>query len=98
MIQKRRKYSREYKLEALRLAEVSERPMAAVARDLGIHPNNLYKWRQQLVADGEESYPGRGTLKSSDEEVRRLRRELDQVRQERDILKKALLFFTKEHR
>ena len=98
MKEKRRKYTREYKLEAVRLAEESERPMAAVARDLGIHPNNLYKWRQQLVANGEEAYPGHGKLKKSDEEVHLLRRELEQVRQERDILKKALLFFTKEHR
>lgn len=97
-MKKRKKYTREFKLEAVRLAEDSERSIAAVARDLDIHPNNLYKWRQQFIEDGEEAYPGHGKLRNSDEEVRHLRRELEQVRQERDILKKALLFFTKEHR
>lgn len=95
---KRKQYTREFKREAVRLAEESERSAAAVARDLGIHPNNLYKWRQQLAADGDEAYPGHGNVRKSDEEIRHLRRELEQVRQERDILKKALLFFTKEHR
>jgi transposase len=98
LIEKRRRYTREFKLEAVRLAEESERPMAEVARDLGIHPNNLYKWRQQLAVDGEEAYSGHGQVKKSDEEVRHLRRELARVRQERDVLKKALLFFTKEQR
>ena len=96
MIQKQRRYTREFKQEAVRLAEESERSMASVARDLGIHPNNLYRWRQELVADGEEAYPGKGKVKKSDEEARQLRRELVRVRQERDILKKALLYFTKE--
>ena len=98
MKQNRRKYTREFKLEAVRLAEESERSMAAVARDLDIKPKMLYKWRQQFIEEGEEAFPGYGKMGKSDDEVRQLRRELEQVRQERDILKKALLFFTKEHR
>jgi len=94
----RRKYTREFKLEAVRLAAESERSVAAVARDLGIHPNNLYKWRQELARDGNEAFPGQGNIKGGEEELRHLRRELDKVKQERDILKKALLYFTKEHR
>lgn len=81
---KRKQYTREFKREAVRLAEESERSAAAVARDLGIHPNNLYKWRQQLDAEGEAAYPGHGNVRTSDDEVRHLRRELEQVRQERD--------------
>ena len=94
----RREYSREFKLEAVRLAAESERSAAAVARDLGIPPNNLYKWRQELANDGDEAFPGHGRVKDKDDEIRYLRRELDKARQETEILKKALLYFTKEHR
>jgi transposase len=94
----RRKYTREFKLEAVRLAAESERSVAAVARDLGIPPNNLYNWRQELVNGGNEAFPGQGRLKDTDDELRYLRRELDNARQEAEILKKALLYFTKEHR
>lgn len=96
MIEQRKRYTREFKLEAVRLAEESERPVAAVARDLGIHPNNLYNWRQAFRANGQEAFPGSGQLRASDEAMRHLKRELERVRQERDILKKALLFFTRE--
>jgi transposase len=85
-------------VEAVRLAAESERSAAAVARDLGIPANNLYKWRQQLVDDGDEAFPGRGRMRDKDDEIRHLRRELDKARQEAEILKKALLYFTKEHR
>jgi transposase len=95
---KPRKYSREFKVEAVRLAAESERSAAAVARDLGIPANNLYKWRQQLIDDGDEAFPGRGRMRDKDDEIRHLRRELDKARQEAEILKKALLYFTKEHR
>lgn len=98
MKSQRRKYTREFKLEAVRLSNDSERSVAAVARDLGIPPNNLYKWRQEMTSNGEEAFPGHGNVKGSEAENRHLRRELDKVRQERDILKKALLYFTKEHR
>ena len=94
----RRKYTREFKLEAVRLAAESERSAAAVARDLGIPPNNLYKWRQELTEDGQEAFPGHGRVTDKDDQIRYLRRELDKARQEAEILKKALLYFTKEHR
>ncbi len=84
----RRVYTREFKLEAVRLAEESERSVAAVARDLGIPPNNLYKWRQELASDGKKAFPGHGREKDSEDEVRYLRRELDKARQESEILKK----------
>jgi transposase len=93
---KYRKYSREFKMEAVRLCEEDERPVAEVARQLGIHPNNLYKWRAQFGKDGEEAFPGKGKLNSSDEELRRLRRENMRLREERDILKKAVIFFGNE--
>jgi transposase len=92
----RRQYTREFKIEAVQLSEESDRPIIDVANDLGIHPNTLYKWRKQLLEEGEEAFPGHGKMKASDEEVRRLRRELGRAREERDILKKAIAFFARE--
>jgi transposase len=94
----RRRYTREFKIEAVQLSEESDRPIIDLANDLGIHPNTLYKWRKQLLEDGEEAFPGHGKMKASDEEVRRLRRELARAREERDILKKAIAFFAREGR
>lgn len=92
----RKKYTREFKIEAVQLSEESDKPIIDVANDLGIHPNTLYKWRKQLLEDGEEAFPGHGKMKASDEEVRQLRRELARTREERDILKKAVAFFARE--
>lgn len=96
MKKKYRRYTREFKIEAVRLSEADERPVAEVARELGIHPNNLYKWRAQFAEEGEAAFPGKGHASADDEEKRQLRRELARVRQERDILKKAVAFFSRE--
>jgi transposase len=69
--------------------------LAAVARDLGIHENLLWKWKQNYLADGDSAFPGKGKLKPEDEELRRLKRELADAREERDILKKALAVFSR---
>jgi transposase len=71
-----------------------------VARELGVRGDLLRKWRRQFATTptGHQVFPGNGNLTSPDEEVRRLRRELAQVREERDILKKATAFFAKESR
>ena len=95
MPERRRKFDKQFILEALRLVKRGERPVAAIARDLGIHPNLLYKWRKSFEADGEHAFPGKGRLKPDDEELRRLRRELEAVTEERDILKKALAVFSR---
>jgi len=91
-----KKYAREFKREAARLAEESDQPVDELARELGIHPNTLYKWRRQFLKNGEDAFPGHGKLVPADEEIRRLRRELARVKEERDILKKATQFFAKE--
>ncbi len=85
----RRSYTREYKQEAVRLANESGLSVARVARDLGLNKNTLYKWRQELANDTEQTFPGKGKLKPQDEELRRLRREVQTLRQERDFLKKS---------
>jgi transposase len=91
----RRKFDKQFKLDALRLVARGDRPINAIARDLGIHPNLLYKWREQFTLDHEDAFPGKGKLKPEDEEFRRLRRELEVVTEERDILKKALAVFSR---
>lgn len=78
------------------MSEEDGRPVAEVARQLGIHPNNLYKWRELFGQKGAEAFPGKGKLSSSDEELRRLQRENLRLREEREILKKALVFFSNE--
>ncbi len=98
----RRQFSREFKLEAVRLAKERGKPQAQVARDLGVRPDMLRSWKRQ--AEGRASFAaeavfaGHGQTPSQDDEVRQLRREVDQLKQERDFLKKAAAYFAKESR
>lgn len=82
-----KKYSAEFKRQAVELAKTSGKSHGEIERELGITAGVLSKWKQRLQSDGAEAFPGNGRLKESDEEVRRLRRELEVVTQERDILK-----------
>lgn len=99
---KRRQFTREFKLEAVRLATSGEKTLEQVARDLGVRSDTLRGWKKQ--AEGrvglasEDVFPGNGKLTSKDEEIRALRRELELVKQERDFLKKAAAYFAKESR
>lgn len=93
---KRRKYSREFKIEAVRMFEESDKTASEISRQLGISRNLLYRWRKQLIAEGDEAFPGLGQPRSGDEELHRLRRENARLREERDILKKAVAFFSRE--
>ena len=97
-VNSRRKYDREFKLEAVRLVTEGGRRVSEVARDLGIHENLLYNWRQKYLDDTAHAFPGKGHLKPADEEMRRLKKELTDVKEERDILKKALAIFSKHPR
>ena len=94
----RRKFTAEFKLEAVKL--VVERGMTApqAARDLGIHENVLRKWVLDYEADANHAFPGRGKMRPDDAEVARLKRELAKTKTERDILKKAIAYFAKEPR
>jgi transposase len=94
-----RKYSLEFKLEAVRLSNESGKPVTQVARDLNINPAFLYRWRDELHKEGPKAFPGKtGKNNKSFEnaEIIRLRRELKKVTDERDILKKTLVFFAAE--
>ena len=102
MAQKRRQFTREFKLEAVRLVTEEGRKVSEVARELGIRSDMLRKWKQQAESRsglmGADVFPGHGKLTSQDEEIRKLRRELELVKQERDFLKKAAAYFAKGSR
>ncbi len=95
MTEPRRKYARAFKYEAVKLVVEGGRSVAAVARNLGVNENLLHRWKRQYLEDTEYAFPGKGRLKPPEEAVRRLQRELADVREERDILKKALAIFSK---
>ena len=93
-------YTREFKLEAVRLLRQGEKPAARLAMELGVKRTLLYRWRDEVAARGDaafSSHPGRKPSAQATE-VARLRRELAAVREERDILKKAAAYFAKELR
>jgi transposase len=85
----------EFKREAVRLAQTSGKPIAQVAREWGISDTSIHQWRKELAAHAQEAFPGSGHQTAQEEELRRLKRELEVMRQERDILKKALIVFSK---
>ena len=90
----RRSFSREFKLEAVRMLKESGHGITRVARDLDLRPDMLRRWSRELSEDPDQAFPGQGRLKADEEEVRQLRRELQRIREERDILKKALAIFS----
>lgn len=92
----RRQLSKEFKQEAVALGE--QIGMAQAAADLGVTDSLLYKWRQQLRCSGDGAFPGHGRLPAPDEEVGQLQREVRQLREEREILKKAAVFFAQQSR
>ena len=94
----RRKYDREFKIEAVKLVTERGTSIAEAARNLGIHENLLRTWKNKYLEDTADSFPGKGHLKPQDEQLWRLRKKLADVEQERDILKKALAIFSKEPR
>lgn len=85
-------------MEAVQLSYDSDIPVTQVARNLGIRPELLYRWRAEARQAGGEAFPGKGNLKPEEAELARLRRELEQTRLERDILKKALSVFAQPTR
>src|SRR4029079_16558311 len=92
----RRKFSREFKVEAVKL--VRERGVSAAqdARDLDVHENVLRKWVEEFDSDPVQAFPAQGQMKPEQLEIERLRREVNKLKAERDIKKKAAAFFAKE--
>jgi transposase len=90
----RRRYSPEYKQEAVTLVQQSDIPISEIARNLGINDNMLRRWVKEHADPIKKAFPGHG--KPRDEEVARLKRELLQVKKERDFLREAAAYFAKE--
>lgn len=96
-MKKRPSYTKEFKLEAVRLLERGEKPAADLARELGIRRNQLYKWQEQVSAKGKaDAFPGHGRRAGTEAEAARLRREVARLEEENAILKKAAVYFAKE--
>ena len=93
---KRKTYSAEFKMEALRLLETSQRSASELERELGIGDGCLLQWKRKLLKDGVHAFPGQGHMTPEQERIRQLERELAITRQERDILKKAIAIFAHE--
>ena len=94
----RKTYSREFKLEAVRLITEKGYSVAEASRNLGVEYSVLRRWKKQLADDPQNAFPGKGRLKAPDEELRRMKRELERVTEERDILKKALAYFAEDQK
>lgn len=92
----RRRFTKEFKIEAVELVKQRAGKVTEVADNLGIHPVVLHRWIKELSEDSEYAFPGQGKMKTPDEEVHKLKKELKDVKEERDILKKALAIFSKQ--
>lgn len=95
MPKEQRTFTKEFKLEAVQLVQRSGKSQTQVARDLGIADSTLHHWCKEYTEAGSQAFPGSGHQTQQEEELRRLKRELEVTRQERDILKKALAIFSR---
>ena len=91
-----RRFSRKFRLEAVRLVRERGVSVAQAARDLDVHENQLRKWVREFTSDPVQAFPGQGQMKPEQLEIERLRREVAKLKAERDILKKAAAFFARE--
>ena len=92
-----RTYDKDFKINAANLYKSGGRSLKTIAEELGLATSTLSKWVREYNQNAKESFPGKGYPKAFEEEVRTLRKELAHVRQERDILKKALAIFSEPH-
>jgi transposase len=96
MVSRRRRFTREFKIETVKLATNGVNGVIQIATDMGIHPNTLYRWIQQYSDKPQEAFPGTGHMSSEAEVIRQLKRENERLKMERDILKKAMAIFSKD--
>jgi transposase len=93
---RRKRFTPEFKREAVRMLQSSDKAPADIARDLGIHRNQLYKWKEQFGNGGSRPTAGTQLRSNGGDELTRLKRELERVKEERDIMRKAAAYFAKE--
>lgn len=91
----RRHFDKAFKLEAINMIKEQGYSVTEAADKIGVHENTLYKWLRQFKADPEYAFPGSGNLKPEEDELRKLKRENANLREENEILKKAMAIFTK---
>ena len=96
MTTKKKSYSRQFKIDAVKLVTEQGYKISEAARNLDIHPNVLRHWRNQLKTDSDQAFPGKGHMAPEIEELHRLRKENKRLQMEHEILKKAAAFFAKE--
>ena len=94
MTETRKTYTQDFKREAVRLKETSGKSFTQLERELGIGSGCLGRWKRKLAEEGEHAFPGHGRLTPDQERLRQLERENQTLRQERDILKKAVAIFS----
>lgn len=93
---KYQRFTREFKIEAVRLADSGDKPQAQLARELGIRVNQIHKWRKELEAKPGSAFPGSGRQAGPEGDVARLQREVERLKTENEILKKAAILFARE--
>ena len=89
-----KRFDKEFKIEAVRLASEPGNTQSGIERDLGISQGIISRWKRELRKDGDQAFPGKGRLKPNDDEMQRLKRENDRLRRERDILNKGVAIFS----
>ena len=94
---RRKQYTEEFKTEAVRLVRESGKPMAQVARELGLSANLLYRWSRE-EHNAQSLGTTRAALKAERDELTKMKRELETVKKERDFLERAAAFFAREHK
>lgn len=94
-LRKRRKFSKEFKIDTVNMIKLGEKSVPTIEKELGIQRATLYSWIRKYDEDHQDAFPGEGKLKPADEELRKLRNQLLDVTEERDILKKAIAIFSK---
>ena len=96
--EKRKSYNRQFKKEAVALITEKGYSIAEASRNLGIEYSVLRRWKIQLTEDPQVPFPGKGKRRPADEELHKLQKELERVKEERDILKKALAYFAEDQK
>ena len=96
MARKRKHYSKQFKVDAVKLVTEQGYKVSEAARNLGIHHSSLRRWKNELETNSSQTFPGKGHMRPEKEELHRLRKEVKKLQMEREILKKAAAFFAKE--